>query len=72
MGKKPLVAGNFDLTEKIETNAKAEAKMLETNTKFQVVDKIRLIKHKSIFSKGCSKKLIRKVHFIISVLKATP
>lgn len=72
MGKKPLVAGNFDLTEKIETNAKAEAKMLETNTKFQVVDKIRLIKHKNIFSKGCSKKLIRKVLFIISVLKATP
>ena len=72
MGKKPLVAGNFDLIEKIETNAKAEVKMLETNTKFKVFDKVRLIKHKNIFSKGCSKKLIRKVLFIISVLKATP
>ena len=46
--------------------------MLETNTKFKVVDKVRLIKYKNIFSKGYSKKLIRKVLFIISVLKAIP
>ena len=44
MNKKAIDADYSALTEKIETNLKA--------TKFKVNDRVRITKHKNIFSKG--------------------
>ena len=44
MNKKAIDADYSALTEKIETNLKA--------TKFKVNDRVRITKHKKIFSKG--------------------
>ena len=44
IGEKHIDADYYDLTEEIETNLKAP--------KFKVGDRVRITKHKNIFSKG--------------------
>ena len=52
------------LIENIETNPKAP--------KFKVNDKIRISKHKNIFSKGYTENWSREIFIIDSVLKTNP
>ena len=64
INKKPINADYSALTEKIETNHKAP--------KFKVNDRVRITKHKNIFSKGYTENWLREIFVINSVLKSNP
>ena len=64
INKKPINADSSALTEKIETNHKAP--------KFKVNDRVRITKHKNIFSKGYTENWLREIFVINSVLKTNP
>ena len=51
IGKKPINADSV-LTEEFESSHKA--------SKFKVRDRVRITKHKNIFSKGYTKKLVKR------------
>ena len=59
--KKPITADFSALSENIESNPKVP--------KFKVNDRVRITKHRNIFSKGYTENLSRKIFFVNSVLK---
>ena len=64
INKKPINADYSALTKKIETKYKAP--------RFQVNNRVKIIKYKNIFSKGYTENLLRQIFFIDSVLKTSP
>ena len=62
--KKPINANYSATTEKIETKPKVY--------QFKVNNRVRITKHKSIFSKGYTKNWLREIFIIDSVLKTNP
>ena len=59
--KKPITADFSALSENIESNPKA--------SKFKVNDRVRITKHRNIFSKGYTENLSRKIFIVNSVLE---
>ena len=64
INKKPINADYSALTKKIETKYKAP--------RFQVNNRVKIIKYNNIFSKGYTENLLRQIFFIDSVLKTSP
>ena len=64
IGKNPIDTNYFDMTEEIETNPKAP--------KFKVDDRVKITKHKNVFSKGYTDKSPKQIFVINSVLKTDP
>ena len=62
--KKPINPDYSVLTKKIETNTKAP--------KFKVNDRVKITKHKNIFTNGYSENWSREIFIINSVLKTNP
>ena len=62
--KKCIHADYSFFTEEIESSHKAP--------KFKVGDRVRIIKHKKIFNKGCINNLSREIFVIDFVLKTNP
>ena len=62
--KKHINANYSATTEKIETKPKVY--------QFKVNNRVRITKHKSIFSKGYTKNWLREIFIIDSVLKTNP
>ena len=58
VNKNPIDADYSALTENIETNV--------TASKFKVNDRVRITKHKNIFSKGYTKTWSREIFIIVS------
>ena len=63
INKKHINADYSAVTKKNETNHKVKVK---------VNDRIRIIKYKNIFSKSCTKNLLRGIFVTDSVLKTNP
>ena len=61
---KPINADYSELNEEIETNPKA--------SNFKVGDRVRIIKHMNILSKGYTENWSREIFVIDSVLKTNP
>ena len=64
INKKPINADYSVLTKKNETNHKAP--------RFQVNNRVKIIKYKNIFSKGYTENFLSRIFFIDSVLKTSP
>ena len=64
INKKPINADYSALTEKIEINPKA--------SEFKVNDRVRVTKHKNLFSNGYTKNCSRVIFIIDSALKTNP
>ena len=62
--KKPVNVDYSALTEKIETSHKAP--------KFKLNDRVRITKHKNIFSKGYTGNWSKEIFVIDSILKTNP
>ena len=62
INKKPISADYSALPEKIETRPKAQ-------TKFKVIDRVRIAKHKNIFSTDYIEDWSREIFIIDSFLK---
>ena len=62
--KKPINADYSVLTKKNENNPKA--------SKFKVNDRVSIIKHKNIFSKGYTETWSREIFIIDSALQTNP
>ena len=64
LGKKPINVDYSVLTEKIEMN--------HEDLKFKVGNRVRITKHKNIFSKGYTENWSGDIFIIDSVLKTNP
>ena len=62
--KKAIDVDYFELTEKIELSHKT--------CKFEVGDRVKVIKHNKIFSKAYTKGWLREIFVIDSLLKINP